>query len=81
MVAGSGVNKGSSITSVAAVLLQNGRTRNMMKRTDSRLSATPDKGEPDRQFVAELGDRHLPPAESAVERVGQDRVVDEAAAA
>jgi hypothetical protein len=53
----------------------------MMKRTDSRLSATPDKGEPDRQFVAELGDRHLPPAESAVERVGQDRVVDDAAAA
>ena len=52
-----------------------------MKRTDSQLSATPDKGVPDRQFVGERGDRHLPPAESAVEQVGQDRVVDEAAAA
>lgn len=50
------------------------------RRTESRLSAPSDKGVPDRQFVPERGDRLLPAAESAVERVGQDKVVVEAAA-
>lgn len=52
-----------------------------MKRPDLPLFAPPDTGARDRHFVAERVDRHLPIAESAVEWVGQDRVVAKAAAA